>query len=148
MASGTRKRLRDEVEAHRAVVVLVGAVLLGLLAVVALPERAWERVAGIDTLARDLGAFHMEGVQLRAEVPWEEDVAILHLPEWNERAKEWNRRVVTRLEGTPWLATYVSFASRERSEVVWYWEASRLRNELDERLERLGQIIAAIGGRS
>lgn len=127
--------------------VVGGLVAAGLVAVIALPDRAWNRIAGIDTLQEDLGHLHAVGALLRDELPWVPDATPEGLDEWEERLREWDDRVQKRLLGSHWVGTYLSPLGRVGAVFQGYARASRYRDVLDERLERLAQIIRGIGGR-
>lgn len=127
--------------------VIGGVVFVTLASAIVLPERAWARLVGADLLASDLGNLHSEGAQLRHELPWLPDPVPAEFDNWAARTDEWDDRVQERLAGSPWLGTFLSPVVGFRTATGGYETASRYRNVLDDRLERLGQIIAAVGGR-
>jgi hypothetical protein len=134
---------------YRGIAVVCGVGLAALVGVVALPERAWTRVAGVDTLAGDLGVLHAEGARLLAALPWIPDpptASEAKLKAWTDEADDWDVRVQTRLAGTRWLGTYLSPVVSFKTVTVGFGVASNYRNTLEDRLERLAQILTAIGG--
>jgi len=133
---------------YLAIALIGGVIVVTLLILVALPNSAWTRVAGIDTLADDLGRLHTEGALLRSSLPWVRDARPTGLDEWAAQADEWDARVTERLQGTRWLGTYLSPVGGFRTVADLYRGASGYRNRLDDKLERLAQIIRTIGGRS
>ena len=128
--------------------ILGGTAFVFLFAVLVTPERAWVRLMGSDTFAADLGVLHAEGALLRHELPWVPDAAPEGFAEWAARTDDWFKRVQARLEGSQWLGTLLSPVTGFRTSVSGYGQASNYRNGLDDKLERLSQIIIAIGGRS
>ncbi len=128
--------------------ILAGTSFVVLFAVFVIPERLWVRFTGTDTLASDIGVLHTEGALLRHELPWVPDHTPEGFAEWAARTDDWFTRVQSRLEGSQWLGTLLSPVSAFRTATSGYETASRYRNGLDDKLERLSQIIIAIGGRS
>jgi len=132
---------------YRGIVVVAAVALLALLGIVALPERAWGRITGVDTLTAELGAVHAEGAQLRANMPWVMNTDPTLVP-WTTAVYAWDDRVQALLADTHWLGTYLSPVSGFKTTTDSHETASAYRNALDDRLERLGQIIAAQGKRA
>lgn len=126
---------------------LAGILIVGLLVVLVLPDTAWNRLTGADTTADDLGVLHEEGVELRKALPWVKDIGDKReLDAYQATIEEWATRVREQLPRR-WRGTFLSNTGRTRFSSVEHARASRLRNWMDDRLERLSQIIAAIGGK-
>jgi hypothetical protein len=130
---------------YRGIGVIGVAGLIALVGVVVLPDRAWARVTGIDTLAVELGQLHAEGALLRSRLPWEPDASHVRFPAWAAEIDAWDARVQARLQDTQWLGTYLSPLGRITTTTAGSLTASQYRNGTDDRLERLAQIIAALG---
>lgn len=127
--------------------VVIGLIVAALLAVLVMPETAWTRLTGADTAMEELGRLHEEGVRLRAEFPMmgdqeELDAQVLRLDDWV-------KRVVSHLEHSAprWKGMFLSPVARTHAEIHGARLASGYRNDLDDRLERFSQILAAEGGR-
>jgi hypothetical protein len=128
------------------VVIAAGTCAALLGAMLLLPDGTWRRLAQINTLADDLGELHAEGAVLRSELPWvADDDPGQVLAEWTSRCNFWDERVQKRLGGSRWLGTYLSPAPGAKITTDGYAVASRYRNALDDRLERLSQILRALG---
>ena len=132
---------------YSAIAVLGGIGAATFLTLVALPNRAWNRLAGTDTLRAELGQLHAEGALLRARLPWVPDDAPEGFAAWATEVDAWFERVQERLAGTPWLGTLLSPVVGFRTSTTDYSKASRYKNALDDKLERLSQIMASLGGR-
>ena len=132
---------------YLAVAILGGTALATLAGVVVLPERAWVRITGTDTLADDLGKLHAEGAILGAQLPWVPDAEPEGFAVWAAETDAWFARVQARLADTNYLGTLLSPVGGFRTSTTGYDKASGYRNGLNDKLERLSQIIASIGRR-
>lgn len=126
-------------------VVVAGLIVVALLAVMVMPESAWDRLTAVDTAADDLGRLHEEGVALRAELPWVRDEETEQLDAYKERVEDWATRTHDQMAAR-WRGVFLSDVVGFRTSTGGYALASRYRNYLDDRLERLSQIMISIGG--
>lgn len=118
----------------------------GVIGVLVMPEWLWLRLSGMDTTADDLGRLHEQGVELRGALPWVTDVAgEAELEAYQTQIEAWATRVHGQL-APRWRGVFLSDVTGFRTSTSGFKRASRMRNWLDDRLERLSQIMAAIGG--
>ncbi len=130
-------------------VVIGAAVLLGLLGAILMPETAWRRLTGESTFAEDLGRLHTEGVQLRQELPRGPDSEPAPFDAWEVRAEDWRVRVIELLKQSgPRLEGVFNspVVTGVRTAEMGYYRRSKLGHWIQERLERLSQIMSAVGG--
>ena len=131
------------------VLVFTAILVGGFVGVLLLPETAWSRLTGPeDTFVSELGRLHAEGVRLRHELPNVPDTDAAPLDEWEARAQDWRRRVVAHLEPR-WEGVFLSpiAPTATRFAQPRYRRRTDLGLWIEERLERLSQIMAAVGGR-
>jgi hypothetical protein len=130
------------------VVVFTAILVGGFVGVLLLPETAWTRLTGPeDTFVSDLGRLHAEGVRLRGELPFVPDTDAEPLDAWEIRFDDWRQRVVAHLQPR-WDGVFLSpiAPTGMRMGSAQYRRFIELRRGLDERLERLSQIMATVGG--
>lgn len=126
--------------------VIGAAIIAGFLAVVFMPETAWQRVTGAYGDV-ELGQLHEEGVALRSELPWTtERDGKEQLDAYQQRLEDWTTRVRDNLDPR-WRGTFLSDITGLKTTTSGYKRASHYRNSLDDRLERLSQIMTATGSK-
>lgn len=124
---------------------VMAVLVIGLAVTVLLPEGAWGRLVGADSTADDLGVLHEEGVILRHGLPWLDDVqGEEELKAYQGTVEDWATRVHDRLPPR-WRGVFLSNPPGTHFSTGGYAMASRIRNWLDDRLERLSQIMTTIG---
>jgi len=127
-----------------------GTILLALVTVILMPETAWRRLTTASTFVEELGRLHAEGVGLLRELPRVHDNEREPLDAWEARAEPWRLRVESLLaeSGPRWVGIFNSpVPTGMRTVEGGYHRATTLRWWIDERLDRLSQIMAAVGGR-
>jgi hypothetical protein len=124
------------------VAVLVG----GFAGVSFLSDSSWRRLTGENTAPHEIGQLHREGVALRKRLPWLPDLGNEdELAAYKADVEDWATRTNDALPER-WKGVFMSHAGSFQTRMIGYYEASICRNWLDHRLERLSQIMVAIGG--
>jgi hypothetical protein len=132
---------------------LIGAVafcsvaLIALLVVLLLPDGTWARLVGADTTVDELGALHEQGVRLRIDVPKLKDVeGIVELTFYETKVEEWIAHVHGCLPPR-WRGTFLSNPPGTHFSGSGYSAYYGICNNLDDRLQRLVEIMAVVGAK-
>lgn len=127
--------------------VLAALVLVAFIGILAVPESAWLKVAGVDTFAEELGRLHAEGAVLRNHMPVLPDSATAELDQLQAAINVWAQRVVDILQAKAprWIGVFGSKpATGMRAVLSDHVRVSNMQHFMDDRLQRLSEIMVAL----